>query len=117
MRDSQTFRTFALRTFRTMETITVQELKAKLDAGEDIQVIDVREEHEVIEYNFGAQHIPMGDILGRTEDVRRDCPVVVHCRSGKRSAAVISALEQKHDYTNLINLDGGVLAWYEVFEG
>lgn len=87
-----------------------------MDAGEDYQLIDVREEHEVIEYNFGGVHIPMGHILMRHEEIRRDVPVVVHCRSGKRSAACISALEQKQGFDNLYNLEGGAIAWSEEIE-
>lgn len=98
-----------------MKTITVQQLKARLDNGDDIQVIDVREEHEVIEYNIGGEHIPMGFILERSEEIRTDTDVIIHCRSGQRSSAVISALEQKKGFTNLHNLTGGVLAWADAF--
>lgn len=100
-----------------MESITVQELKTRLDAKEDIQVIDVREEHEVIEYSFGAVHIPMGDIINRQDELRKDVPVVLHCRSGKRSGACLTILSQQHGFTNLLNLEGGILAWADAFEG
>lgn len=96
-----------------MNSITAQDLRSKLSAGEDIQVIDIREEHEVLEVNMGGIHIPMGEILERREELRKDVPVVIHCRSGKRSAAVISALQAHYGLENLWNLDGGIIAWVE----
>lgn len=93
-----------------MKEITVQELKAKKESGEDFQLIDVREpyEHEIAE--IGGILIPMGEILENVNQIRTDVPVIVHCRSGKRSAAVINELE-KQGFDNLYNLDGGILAW------
>jgi len=94
-----------------MNTITVKELKEKLDAGEDIQVIDVREDYEVDAASFGAQHIPMGEVPARTDEIAKDKQVIIHCRSGKRSANVINYLEQNHSFENLYNLTGGIKAW------
>ena len=99
-----------------MQSITVQELKTRVDKGEDIQIVDVREEHEVIEYSFGAIHIPMGEIIARQAELRQDVPVVLHCRSGKRSGACITILSEQHGFSNLINLEGGILAWADAFE-
>ncbi|NNE55317.1 MAG: rhodanese-like domain-containing protein, partial [Flavobacteriales bacterium] len=92
-----------------MNAITASELKAKMDAGEDLQLIDIREEHEIQICSIGGQSIPMAEILTRADDLRRDCPVVIHCRSGKRSAAVIHMLESRFEFDNLYNLDGGIL--------
>jgi rhodanese-related sulfurtransferase len=94
-----------------MKEINVQELKAMMDAKEDFTLIDVREEYEFEAANIGAVLIPMGDIMERVNEVPKDKTVVVHCRSGKRSATVIGALEQNFGYTNLINLKGGIMAW------
>ncbi len=94
-----------------MKEISVQELKAMIDAKEDVFVLDVREEYEYEAANIGATLIPMGDIMERVNEVPKDKKVVVHCRSGKRSATVINALEQNFGYTNLINLKGGIMAW------
>ena len=55
----------------------------------------------------------MGEILERSAEVSKDKQVVIHCRSGKRSATVISALENQHGFTNLYNLKGGILAYIE----
>ncbi|MEZ2337207.1 rhodanese-like domain-containing protein [Mucilaginibacter sp. RCC_168] len=93
-----------------MNEITVQELKEKLDKGEDFQLIDVREEFEYETSNLGGQLIPLGGILIEADKVSKDKPVVVMCRSGKRSAAAIMQLQQL-GYNNLTNLQGGILAW------
>ncbi|WPU94520.1 rhodanese-like domain-containing protein [Mucilaginibacter sabulilitoris] len=93
-----------------MNEITVQELKEKLDKGEDFQLIDVREDFEYETSNLGGQLIPLGGILIEADKISKDKPVVVMCRSGKRSAAAIMQLQQL-GYTNLSNLQGGILAW------
>jgi rhodanese-related sulfurtransferase len=93
-----------------MQEITVQELKEKLDSGEDFQLIDVREDFEYETSNIGGVLIPLGGIVIEADKVSKDKPVVVMCRSGKRSAAAIMQLEQL-GYTNLSNLKGGILAW------
>ena len=93
-----------------MNEITVQELKEKLDKGEDFQLIDVREDFEYETSNLGGQLIPLGGILIEADKVSKDKPVVVMCRSGKRSAAAIMQLQQL-GYSNLYNLQGGILAW------
>jgi len=95
-----------------MQEITVQELKEKIDNGEDFQLIDVREDFEYETSNIGGLLIPLGGILIEADKVSKDKPVVIMCRSGKRSAAAIMQLEQL-GYTNLANLQGGILAWAE----
>lgn len=94
-----------------MKEISVQELKAMIDAKEDVFILDVREEYEYEIANIGGTLIPMGDIMERVNEVPKDKKVVVHCRSGKRSSTVINALEQNFGYTNLVNLKGGIMAW------
>ena len=93
-----------------MKEITVQELKEKLDRGEDFQLVDVREDFEYEMSNLGGTLIPLGGILIESEKIAKDKPVVVMCRSGKRSAAAIMQLEQQ-GFTNLYNLQGGILTW------
>jgi len=93
-----------------MKEISVQELKEKIDNHEDFQLIDVREDFEYEVSNLGGTLIPLGGILIEADKVSRDKPVIVQCRSGKRSAAAIMQLEQL-GYTNLYNLTGGILAW------
>jgi rhodanese-related sulfurtransferase len=93
-----------------MQEITVQELKEKRDSGEDFQLIDVREDFEYEMSNLGGLSIPLGGILIEADRIDKTKPVVVMCRSGKRSAAAIMQLEA-NGYTNLSNLKGGILAW------
>ena len=96
--------------------ITVQELKTKLDAKEEFLFIDVREMHEFEEFNLGAKLIPLGDFmmaLPEMEGYKKD-EVVIHCRSGKRSA-MAQHLMKEAGFENVRNLTGGVLAWQEAF--
>ena len=95
-----------------MNEISVQELKEKIDKGEDFQLIDVREDFEYETSNLGGQLIPLGGILIETDKIAKDKDVVIMCRSGKRSAAAIMQLEAQ-GFTNLYNLYGGILAWQE----
>src|SRR5271163_1450776 len=92
--------------------ISVQELKRKLDAKEDIFVLDVREPHEYQIVNLGAPLIPAGDIERRSSELadKKEREIVVHCKSGARSQKAAVALK-KAGFTNVSNLTGGILAW------
>lgn len=81
------------------------------ESGEPFQLIDVREPYEAQICSIGGTLIPMGDVLGRLDEIRRDVPVVVHCKSGARSSSVIHALTTRYGFDNLINLRGGILAY------
>ena len=94
-----------------MKEITPKELKAKMDAKENYQLIDIREPYEFDIANLKGELIPMGDIMSNVEKISKEKTVVIHCRSGKRSAAVIDALEREFGFTNLYNLKGGILAF------
>jgi adenylyltransferase/sulfurtransferase len=94
-----------------MNEITPAELARMRGSGSEFQLIDVREPYEVERCSLGGENIPMGTIVDHLDRVRKDVPVVVHCRSGARSAAVIDALASRYGYTNLINLKGGILAY------
>jgi rhodanese-related sulfurtransferase len=95
-----------------MKEISVLELKEKIDNKEDFQLIDVREDFEYEMSNLGGTLIPLAGIMIESEKIAKDKPVIVHCRSGKRSAVAIMQLEQK-GFDNLYNLKGGILAWAE----
>ena len=82
-----------------------------IDGKEDFQLIDVREEHEYDEENLGAKLIPLGFVLESANEISKDKKVVIHCRSGMRSATAIKNLESKFGFTNLYNLKGGILAY------
>lgn len=94
-----------------MQEISVQELKELIDHSADFQLIDVREPHEFEICNLDGELIPMGEIPYNVDKISMDKQVVVHCRSGARSADIIRYLEIKHGYKNLYNLVGGILTW------
>ena len=96
-----------------MKSITVQELKQLMDSNEEFQLIDVRETYENEICSLNGLLIPMNEIPGRVEELVKEKKVIVHCRSGKRSANVIDFLEQNYQLTNLYNLEGGILAWID----
>jgi sulfur-carrier protein adenylyltransferase/sulfurtransferase len=94
-----------------MIEITCAELKQMRESGVPHQLIDVREPYEVEACSLGGTLIPMGEVLERLSEIRRDVPVILHCKSGNRSAAVINALESRYGYSDLMSLKGGILAW------
>lgn len=94
-----------------MKEITVSELKEKLDNNEDITIIDVREQFEYDICNLQGVLIPMGELVNNTDKIPKDKPVIVHCRTGGRSAQAVQFLSQKHGFDNLYNLKGGIHAW------
>jgi adenylyltransferase/sulfurtransferase len=96
----------------TMEEITATQLKQRLDQGDDIQIIDVREPHE---YEIGqipnSKLIPLGQVLNRMNEIDPDRETVVHCKMGGRSAKAIDALQRSGFPGKLANLKGGITAW------
>jgi rhodanese-related sulfurtransferase len=94
-----------------VKTISVEELKKMMDEKADFQLIDVRERSEKEFADIGGTLIPMGSMLGRVNEIEKDKPVIIYCRSGNRSGRVIAALQEKFGFTNLYNLAGGILAW------
>jgi rhodanese-related sulfurtransferase len=95
----------------SMKEISAQDLRDKKLHHEDFQLIDVREPYEHEAANLGGELIPMSEILGQVDKISKDKPVVVYCRSGNRSGAVIHELEKRFGFTNLFNLRGGILAY------
>jgi rhodanese-related sulfurtransferase len=100
-----------------MQTITVEALKARLDAGEQLNIIDVREPHEHAEFNIGGTLIPVGKIrnmeIEELEDLRGQ-ELIVYCRSGNRSGMACMVLEQL-GFANTVNVVGGMLDWQSKF--
>lgn len=92
--------------------ISVEDLKAMLDADEDFEFIDVREPKEYEVSNLGAELIPLATIPERIPTLDPDAHIVVHCRSGGRSAHAVK-LMRAHGFTNVWNVQGGMLAWIE----
>lgn len=102
-----------------MKTITVEALKAKMDAGEKINLVDVREPHEHDAFNIGGILLPLGKVQGlETDDIDhlKNETVYVYCRSGNRSGQACLMLEP-YGFKDIINVSGGMLAWQEKFPG
>ncbi|HLP35836.1 rhodanese-like domain-containing protein [Lacibacter sp.] len=100
-----------------MKTITAEELKARIDAGEQLNIVDVREPHEHAEFNIGGTLYPLGRILSMDVDELenlKDQEVIFYCRSGNRSGQACMFAETM-GFTNVINLTGGMLNWREKF--
>jgi len=98
-----------------IKEISVHELKAMLDKKEDFQLIDVREPYENDEMNMHGLLIPMGDVIRELDKILKDKKVVIHCKSGVRSANVVAYLQEKYGMQNLYNLKGGIIAWMSAF--
>ncbi len=96
--------------------ITAERLKARIDAGEDLFVLDVRNPNEFQICRIpGTTLVPLGELPSRLAEVPADREVVVHCKSGMRSAKAVAFLREQ-GYTNLKNLTGGILAWAETVD-
>ena len=95
-----------------MEEITSTELKQRLDQGDDIQIIDVREDYELAIARIpNAVHIPLAQVLTRMDEIDPNRETVVHCKGGGRSARAIDALQRSGFKGKLMNLKGGILGW------
>jgi rhodanese-related sulfurtransferase len=101
-----------------MTTITAEEVKARIDAGEKLNIIDVREPHENAEFNIGGELVPLGTIQSfQLDDLEpyKNEELIVYCRSGNRSGQACLILETV-GFTNVKNLTGGMLNWRETFK-
>jgi rhodanese-related sulfurtransferase len=102
-----------------MNTIDVHQFKSRIESGEALHVVDVREPSEHEEFNVGGILIPLGDIRGGDIDAiesLKDQEVILYCRSGNRSGQAAMILESM-GFTNVINVTGGMLSWRENFPG
>ena len=100
---------------QALKEISVQEFKEWKDEGKDIQVIDVREPFEYDLVNIGGELMPLSSITEYVDQIRKDIPVVVHCKGGVRSARAITELK-KYGFDNLYNLKGGIIAYIKEVE-
>jgi adenylyltransferase/sulfurtransferase len=97
---------------KSMTDISVEELKKRLDRGDDIFVLDVREPHEYQICNLGGYLIPLNDLPKRVSELDSSREIVVHCKMGGRSAKAADFLRQS-GFTKVHNLTGGINAWAE----
>ncbi len=99
-----------------MTHITASELKQRIDSGENLRIIDVREPAEYAENNMGGILLPLGHIanmqLDDIDDFKND-ELIIHCKGGTRSLQACLILEQA-GFTNLVNLTGGITAWQKL---
>jgi rhodanese-related sulfurtransferase len=96
-----------------MQEISAAELKARIDAGEKLNILDVREPHEHAEFNIGAKLLPLGQVMAmQTDDIEdwKEEEVIVHCKGGSRSMQAAMYLETM-GFKNVKNLTGGMQAW------
>jgi rhodanese-related sulfurtransferase len=98
-----------------MLSISPRELHNKILSKEDIILIDVREPHEHALFNIGGLLIPFGSIFENISLIPKDKPVVMYCQKGIRSQIIIQRLQEKFNYTNLLNLSGGMEAWRKMY--
>jgi adenylyltransferase/sulfurtransferase len=92
--------------------MTVEELKQRMDAGDDLFVLDVREPNEYQICNLGGHLIPLNDLPKRVGELDASKEIVVHCKMGGRSAKAVDYLKQQ-GFSNVHNLAGGINAWAE----
>ena len=93
-----------------MPEIAPRELKARLDRGDDLFILDVRERHEFQICNLGGHLIPLGELSRRVNELDSSREIVAHCRSGRRSAEAVEFLRSA-GFRKVLNLKGGILAW------
>jgi rhodanese-related sulfurtransferase len=95
--------------------ITVAELKERIESGEKLNLIDVREDYEYEADNLGGMLIPLGDIAYRVDELEelKNEEILIHCRSGKRSETAQRYLESQ-GFSNVRNVIGGILAYNQL---
>lgn len=98
-----------------MADITCKELKERVEAGEELNIVDVREQDEFDEYNIGAKLIPLSEFESRWTELNeyKEKELILHCRSGGRSGNAQAFLKSQ-GYTNVKNLIGGMIAWQAI---
>lgn len=98
-----------------MTSISPQVLAEWRKTGKPHQLVDIRELYEVETCSIGGNHIPMGEIMQRLNELKRDVPVVIHCKSGRRSEAVVAHLRSM-GLQNVLSLSQGILGWTEAID-
>ena len=97
-----------------MNTISIQELKAKMESNATFQLIDIREDYEYDDFNIGGINIPMDNIFSSLDQINKDKEVIFLCNSGKRSKAIIHTLKRKLQLEDLYSVNGGIKEYQEL---
>ncbi|MEL6922779.1 MAG: molybdopterin-synthase adenylyltransferase MoeB [Bacteroidota bacterium] len=97
----------------SVKSITVRQLQQWIAEKRDFQLIDVREPYEYDIAHLNGELIPLEQLSASISKIAKDRPVVLHCRSGKRSAKAIQQLQAQQPFDHLLNLKGGILAWID----
>jgi len=90
-----------------MNQVSAEELLLRINSGEDIFLVDVREEEEHADFNIGGKLLPLTELMDHLDEIPKDREVIIYCKLGVRSQIAIQRLEQK-GFSNLVNLTGGV---------
>ncbi len=90
-----------------MKAINVEELQLWIDTNKKMQLVDIREPYEFEDGHLDAVNIPMDTVIERLDDIDKDKPVIIYCKSGKRASAMVYMLEKMYGLDNLLVLEGG----------
>lgn len=94
-----------------MKNISPTELKQKIDANEDLFLLDIREQYERDAAHIPSEHVPMGEVADKAADFPKDKEIIVICRSGRRAIPVADLLVNDFAFPKVTILEGGLLAW------
>ena len=96
-----------------MKNISPVDLKKMIDNKDDFQLIDIRDDYEIDICCIGGHKINMYSITDNIDKINKESKVVIYCRSGVRSANIVSMLENNFSFNNIYNLEGGIMKWRE----
>ena len=99
-----------------MREISSEELKWMIDRKERFQLIDIREQYESENVSIGGELIPMGEVFKHAHKISKEIPVIIYCKSGHRSKAVVQKLERDYGYSNLYSLKGGIFEYIDIID-
>jgi len=94
-----------------MKQVTPGQLRELIKTEPSLVLLDVREEYEHTDFNIGGLLCPLSELFDHVQEIPKDKPVVVYCKMGIRSQIAIQRLEQRYQFSNLVNLQGGIEAW------
>lgn len=90
-----------------MKQVSAEEVLERIESGEDLFLVDVREEDEHADFNIGGKLLPLTELMEHLDEIPKDREVIIYCKLGVRSQIAIQRLEQK-GFSNLVNLTGGI---------